>query len=896
MFRNPLFVIYGCALTSAVVAMGSVLTARARQQAPSDTPAIPLSTGQFLTPQGSQTDVGSYPCNALLSPDGKFLVATSLGARSQISVLDARDGKLISKAEFNGEQTEKRSRKEGLFYGLAFGPRRADGKTTLYAAQGGDDRIAILTLTDDGTITRTDQAIITPTDRTRLDNNSEKPDPLHIAGIATSADGARLYAANNSLNPKVKLGGSLSVVDTASGRVLRMVPLTGYPFAVTAITRGAAAGKKVYVSSEQDGSVSVVDPGLFKVNRSIRTGENPTALLLNQAQERLFVANSGSDSVSVIEVGSDRVAQTIVLRPSDMRGLPATTPLGMALSPDEKTLYVALADINAVAVVDLTKQIVAGYIPAGWYPTAVAVSADGSRLFVTNAKGIAERNPNKPAVPPTVSRVGETEYIENIIKGTVSTIPVPDAATLAMLTAQSLKNNRITADPVKTAREALSNPGIEHVIYIVKENRTYDQVLGDLPQGNGDPSLTLFGRDVTPNQHALAERFVLLDNFYCSGEVSGDGWNWSTQGMANEFNSRNVTYGYTGKPRAYDYEGTNNGVPVDLLGVTDVSRAPGGYIWDNCEKKKVSFRNYGFFTDDFDLPRATAEEGTKGLKNGPTKKTLTGKSSPDYRQYDNNYADSEAWVKHGLKPLPTQLAAYNRFNDPSRITTFRREYQEFARKGNMPRFMMVRFGNDHTQGTRTGAYSPRSAVADNDYAVGQLAEIVSHSPYWKKTAIFVIEDDAQNGHDHVDAHRSIAFVISPFVRKGSKDSRFFNTDSVLLTMENLLGLPPMNLYDAVAPAMAVFTATPENDAPFDAILPAKDIVAEINQKTAYRAADSTRLISALEADKTPDEELNDILWHSIKGINTPMPEPRYSSRFAEKMRSAQPASTRKDND
>lgn len=404
-------------------------------------------------------------------------------------------------------------------------------------------------------------------------------------------------------------------------------------------------------------------------------------------------------------------------------------------------------------------------------------------------------------------------------------------------------------------------------------------MLSDLPVGNADKSLLMFGRDITPNQHALAERFVLLDNFYCSAEVSGDGWNWSTQGMANEYNSRNVVYGYTGKNRTYDYEGTNNGAKVDLIGIRDVSTAPGGYIWDKCAQHKVSYRNYGFFADDD--TRTTPEEGVTSVT--PTveanKKALVGKTAPDFRQYDTNYADSEAWIKHGLAPAPRQMKSFGKHNDPARMTAWLREFNEFVKNKNLPRFQMVRLGRDHTAGTTAGQYSPRAMVADNDYAVGQLVEAVSKSPYWKKTAIFIVEDDAQNGYDHVDAHRSIAFVVSPYIRKGTVDSRFYNTDSTLRTMELLLGLSPMNLYDAIAPPLAIFADKPENDAPYEAILPEKEIISEVNRATAYRSKDSERLLNPLVEESLPDEELNDILWHSIKGRNIPAPERRYSLRF-----------------
>jgi YVTN family beta-propeller protein len=656
------------------------------------------------------------------------------------------------------------------------------------------------------------------------------------------------------------------------------IALPGYPFGVAAVTAGPNADRKVYVSSEQDGTISVVDPTAQRVSRKIATGASPTCLLLDRSAARLFVANSGSDTVSIVSTDRDSVQKTVLLRPATARDLPAATPLGLALSPDEKTLYVALGDMNAVAVVDVEKATVSGYIPVGWYPTAVVASADGRRLFVANAKGVAERNPNGK---PVERLKGRPQYIQSIIEGTVSTVDLAAAtADLPSLTDQVVANNRIVRDPVAAARSALKNPGIDHVVYVIKENRTYDQVLGDLPQGNGDPELTLFGREVTPNLHALAERFVLLDNFYCAAEVSGDGWNWSTQGMANEYDARNVVYGYTGKNRPYDYEGSNRGVPVDLFGIRDVARAPGGYIWDNCARHKVSFRNYGFFTDDFDLPRESPEFGTRGLKNAPSKKALTDRTCLDFRQFDMNFADSEAWVKHGLAPAPKQMAKYGSHDDPSRITTWRREFDAYVKDRNLPRFLMVRLPRDHTAGTTAGIHSPRAMAADNDYAVGQLVEAISRSPYWKSTAIFIVEDDAQNGHDHVDAHRSIAFVISPFVRRATKDSRFYNTASVLHTMENLLGLPPMNLYDATAPVLAVFADRPENEAPFEAILPDKAIIGEVNGATAYRSRDSARLLNRFKEESAPDEELNDILWHSIKGRDVPAPARRYGPRFA----------------
>jgi YVTN family beta-propeller protein len=625
----------------------------------------------------------------------------------------------------------------------------------------------------------------------------------------------------------------------------------------------AFASGKFYVASEQAGGVDVVDPAAGRVLRRIETGAQSTSLLAppapnNGGASLLYVANAGSDTVSVIDTATDRVVKTILLRPAEARGVPGVTPMGMAVKGN--LLYVACADLNAVAVVDVGKGRLLGYLPVGWYPTSVAVTDGG--LLVANAKGVNLRNPN--GKPAAIAQGVSPQYIQNIIEGTVCRIPEPIPT--KQTTAQVLENNALSR-----ARAALKNPGIEHVIYVIKENRTYDQVLGDLGKGNGDPSLTLFGREVTPNQHALAERFVLLDNFYCAAEVSGDGWNYSTSGMASEYVARNVPYGYTGKSRPYDYEGTNNGAVPDRLGVRDVGTAPGGYLWDKAQQKKVTLRNYGMFSDSLAAPRATPEEGTSDERTEPIKKALLGVTCNEFRVFDTSYADSEAWLQHGLPPTPKQKVSYGKKGDKARITAWRREYAELLAAGKMPRLMLVRLGRDHTAGTAAGQASPRAMVADNDYAVGQLVETVSHGALWKKTAIFILEDDAQNGFDHVDAHRSTAFVVSPFVPRASHDSRFFNTDSVLRTMELLLGLDPMTLYDATAPALTVFGATPDNAAPYTAILPSKAIVGEVNGRLAYRAKDSERLLNPLVEESEPDEELNEILWRSIKGEQVPLP-------------------------
>lgn len=841
--------------TFAALAAGAALFAGHTLAADTPLPdAGRLVTGETLTPLGQQTPIGSYPDHLVLSPDGRYVLATNTGFRQYVSVLDASTGKLVSRLEFNAPSTVLKKSKQSLYYGLVCGPS-ANGQTPVYASRGGEGLVCVLSLSAAGALTDTGKTLAAAP-------GTEAPFPF-VAGLALSSDGRTVYAADNTGEPKRGMRSNLYVLNT-DGSAPRKIDLPGYPFAVVAVTKGALADKKVYVTSEQRGVVSVVNPASGALVQDIPTGTQPIGLTLDRAQTRLFVANAGSDTLSVIDTNTDRVTQTLLLRPSDSRGLPGATPTSVALSPDEKRLYVTLGDMNAVAVVDLPGMTLAGYLPVGWYPTSVVVSPDGKRLFVANAKGVATRNPNGTPKPGLTQR---PQYIQNIIEGTVTTLDL-GRENLKASTARVLANNTGWAAP----KTPFVNPGIKHVFYIIKENRTYDQVLGDLPRGNGDPSLTLFGRDVTPNQHALASRFVLLDNFYDCAEVSGDGWNWSTAGMASEYTERNVPFSYSGRKRDYDFEGTNNGVAVDRIGIPDAAHPPGGYLWDLCAVHGVGFRNYGFFADDLELPRTSAEQGTTGLQNSPTKKALVGKSDADFRFFDSNYADSEAWVQEKITPAPNQLLEYGAFHDPSRITAWKREFAAYVKNQNLPPLSMIRLIRDHTGGTAAGSSSPRAMVADNDYAVGQLVDTISHSPYWSSSAIVIVEDDAQNGYDHVDAHRSTCYVISPFIAPGAVDSRFYNTDSALRTIELLLGLPPMTRYDALAPPVAVFGPTAAaNDAPYEAILPAREILAEVNGKRAYRAQDSARLLNPLREESGPDEQLNDILWRSLRPATTPPP-------------------------
>jgi YVTN family beta-propeller protein len=835
-----------------VAVLASALPARAQEPPP-------LPTGKLITPRGAHTPIGSLPVNMISVHGGRYVVVSNAGFRQALTTLDAGTGAVVSKLDLSATQGGV---KQGLYFGLAAvqGP---SGDVLVFASRGSEERVHIYAVGADGVLRDTARSAAPPA-RPKGDARGV------LAGVAVNGDGSRVYVADNNTTRRSDFKGLLHVLDAATGAPISAIQVPGFPYAVAATKGGPDADPKVYVTSERDGVVSVIAPTRASVTRAIRTGASPAALLLDRAQRRLFVANAGSDTISVVDTVRDRVTGTVLLRPNDLRGLPGATPLGMALSADETRLYVALADMNAVGVVSLPEGKLLGYIPTGWYPTSVAVSPDGRSLLVANGKGTGPRNPNhKPAGPEGVWG----QYVPNIIEGSVSFMPIPADDRLQGETLRVLANNRV-AEALNTR---MRNPGVRHVFYIIKENRTYDQVFGDIPAGNGDPAMCLFGRDVTPNQHALAERFGLFDNFYCSAEVSADGWNWSVSGMANEYTVRNSMYSYSGRGRSYDFEGTNNGTPVDLVGMTDVARAPGGYIWDLCLKRGVSFRNYGFFVNDIGPDEKDAAGKSLEHPNTAVKQALRGRTDESFPQYDLSFADSDAWKAYNCQ-APDQMLTFGARNASSRFAEWKAEFDEYVRNGNLPRFSMIRLPRDHTSGTTPGAPSPRAMVADNDYAVGQVVEAISKSPYWAKSAIFVLEDDAQGGHDHVDAHRSIALVISPYSRRGAVDSRFFNTDSMLRTMEILLGLPPMCQYDAVASPMDCFTARPENAETFAAILPLRSIIAEVNGRTAYKADVSARLNFA-QADAVPDALLNNILWHAIKGADVAEPPSRSGLRL-----------------
>ena len=855
-----------------------------------------LITGRHISPVPvASQDVGSNPANMIPVLDGKFAISTDIGYRQALWSIRAEDGKGISHVTFTGRRGNLDA-SNGLYYGLA---ASSDGK--LYAAQGNHDSIAVFQVSPEGELTAT-QTI-----------NTKKHD--FPTGLALD-DHGRLYVANNDpQSTTLPEPSSVAIYDADSEKELGRYRFTdsfaqspNFPLAVCVLHDGS----KLYVASERDGAVYVLnttDPAHITMAGKISTGSHPGAIIFDKAQRRMFVANASSDTVSIVDTQTDQITGTVLLRPIIAKDLPGATPTGLALSADEKWLYASLGDMNAIAVVDIGDLQVESYISAGWYPTGVVLAPDGKHLLVANAKGTAARNLNPPPGKRHQSPL-------NIIEGNVQLLAIPTKDQFKASAEKVLADNRLTPrhlsndNPLKSI--SLHSGKIQHVIYIVKENRAYDQILGDISKGNGDPKYVIFGRDVTPNLHAIAERFVLLDNFYDCGEVSGDGWVWSTQAMANEYVIRNVPYGYSGRGRHFDYEGENNGYPAggfpakDANGkpssdlpvfkngaepITDVAESPGGHLWDLAEKNGRTYRNFGFFENDGgktrDGKRVAPENWPSATGLLPAGHDLAGRTDIDFRRFDLDYPDSDAPHLYYEKTHDPRFlwgrTKYGTHDAPCRFAEWNREFQEMLKKdpsGNsVPNLMTVRMGDDHTFGASANKHTPRSMVADNDFGVGELVEAVSRSPIWHSTAIFVIEDDAQDGPDHVDTHRSTCYVISPWIKRGRVDHTFHNTASCLRTIEDLLDLPPMCQYDATSSPIMDWDSAPHNIEPFQATMPAEKYAMEHNPDRGQVRPVSPEL-SLLEQsakmdfsveDRAPAQELDEIIWQTVKGPGAKMP-------------------------
>jgi YVTN family beta-propeller protein len=659
----------------------------------------------------------------------------------------------------------------------------------------------------------------------------------YVGGLAVSPRGDRLFAVR-------VFAQTVSVVDLENGEVLNTISLPAEPYTCVL----SADGRKLYVSLWGGGKVLELSTATLAVVAEFQVGEHPNAMSISPDGQRLFVACANTNAVWVLDLQSRKATEqiSIALYPNAPAG---STPNGLGLSPDGRTLLVANADNNTVAFVDVSGPFqakVAGFIPAGWYPTGASFSRDGKQIFILSGKGLASA-PN-PQGPTPGNRRPDAQYAGSMFKGAVSVLPTPDRAAIEAFTrtvyrltpySDMVRDRPADAPAGSPIPSEVGKPSvIKHVFYVIRENRTYDQVLGDIAQGNGDSSLCLFGEAVTPNVHALVQQFVLFDNFYVDAEVSYSGHAYSTAAYSNDMIEKiwPAQYASRGGP-AY----TDGGGPR-RTDYGSIAAPPQGYLWDFCKRAGVSVRSYGEFV------RPQKGQDGRVLKNVATVPGLEGLINPDYPPFDLTIPDAR------------------------RVDVWLKEFVEFERSGGLPQLSIIRLGNDHTNYTAPGFPTPRAFVAENDLALGRLVEAITKSRFWKESAIFVLEDDAQSGPDHVDAHRSVALIMSPFARRGFVDSTMYTTSGMLRTMELILGLPPMSQYDAAAtPAYNAFQATAVL-APFTHF-EARVRLDERNPTSAYGAAASLRM-NLEEADLVPDLEGNEILWRSIKGAGVPMPPPR----------------------
>ena len=793
-----------------------------------------LPNGWKIAPVGKHLSIGDLPLNMTFSPDGHFLIVANGGyAKPTMRVVDLDRSNVISTMTL-----------DDAWYGLAWHP---DGKR-LYSSGAAATNVVEMSWAPGALRQRGVFPMGRSADPAGDGTNRPQAAPQSfVGGIDVSADGKKLYAVH-------VLGQLVSVVDIDSGLVRATVDLPAEPYTCLV----SKDGKTLFVSLWGGAKVLMFDPATLAPKGEIVVGEHPNAMVESPDGRWMFVACANTNAVWAIDLVNKRAAAQIAtaLYP---QAPPGSTPNALSLSADGKQLLVANADNNTVAVVDVTwpaTSRVSGFIPTGWYPTGVLFSKDNSKIYILSGKGLTSM-PNPRGAQAGVGGA-EGQYTGAMLQGSLTVLDTPTPEILDRYTklvySLSPYSDATRLAPASAPAVATSIPRrvgdaspIKHVFYIIRENRTYDQILGDLEKGNGDPTLTLFGDNVTPNAHALAREFVTLDNFYVDAEVSYDGHAFSTGAYASDIVEKFWPLNYAGRGAAYLSEG--GGQMRNAYG--NVAAPMNGYIWDAVLRAGKTVRSYGEFATRGFTPDQDRDSGVGIVK--ATVPGLEGRVHPQYPPYDLRTPDN------------------------TRVDIWFEEFKRFEANGQLPNLSILRLGNDHTSGTRAGYPTPTAMIAENDQALGRVVEAISKSVYWKDSAIFVLEDDAQNGPDHVDAHRSPAFVVSPFVRRGTVDSTLYTTSAMLRTIELILGLPPMSQYDAAAtPMYNAFGPTPTLT-PF-AKRDARVSLTEMNRSGAPGQAASTAM-NFVEADMTPETELNQILWWSVRGAQSTMPPSRHAAFF-----------------
>jgi YVTN family beta-propeller protein len=818
-----------------IAAAGGMTSAAPPQTAGSSDKGFVLPNGWVVTPAGRHVELTDLPLNIVpLADNRRALVGTDGYNRHELSLIDLSTEKELAR-ESVGES----------WFGLA----TSAGQDLVWWSGGGSNRIFQYAVNDKGLTRQTfdppfkaQQATAEPaTGRRNRGRSAEERASLHHfrSGLLLDAASHTLYSLDIN-------AGRIDAIEVPSGKITQSAECGGRPYDVVRSHNRAL----LFVSDWAGRAVLAVRPSDLHVISRIPVGEHPNQIMLHPKDDRLFVTCASTNNVSVIDTRGGTVTETIYtpLFPKSPEG---STPDALAITPDGQTLFVANADNNCVAVIDISQSSrsqVKGFIPTGWYPTSVAVTPDGKKLLVGVGKGL-QSHANATGRSLDADQQGQQQagslrvpfrYIGRTMSGALSIVPIPDESQLAKYTAQVYANcpysdQSLVGAPTKEKTVVPSRVGdpcpIRHVIYIIKENRTYDQVFGDIKEGNGDAGLVMFGEKVSPNHHKLAREYVLLDNLYCNGQVSRDGHPWSTMAYNTDYVARDWHLTYSNRKGVDDDDDAN------------LSKAPSGYLWDACARAGLDYRNYG------EYGRRVSQADGKFRMEGAV----------------------PGLVGHMCDSYAISKVAGQKQRDTSNVDIFLAEYRQFEQQGKLPSLMVLSLGEDHTTGTRPGTFTPAACVACNDLALGKLVEGVSHSKSWRETAIFVIEDDAQNGPDHVDAQRTVGLVISPYVKRKAVDSTQYSTVSMIHTIELILGLPPLSQYDAAArPMFASFTDRADVT-PYESV-PAQIDVNAVNSSLAY-GADRSMKMDFSEYDRVNDFELNEILWRSIKGVDAPLPAP-----------------------
>lgn len=770
-----------------------------------ETKRIGLPNGWRLTPVGKSLPLGDLPLNIAVSHSKKWMAVTNNGqSKHSLQLIDVVTEKVLDHVEV-----------PKAWVGLAF----SIDDQFLYSSGGNDNRILKYAVKNRKLVLA---------DSIRL--GQAWPHKISPTGLAIDHSKQILYVVTKDNN-------RLYLIDLVTKQIKKELALPAEAYTC----RLSPDQKELYISCWGASRLLVYGVKEHAILAEIAVGSNPNDFCLTANGRWLYVANANDNSVSVIDTRQRKVMETLnaALYPDAPTG---STTNGVALSPDEKILYIANADNNCLSVFDVSTKgssKAKGFIPVGWYPTAVKTI--GSRIYVANGKGFtSQANPYGPNPINKKVQLGfqkgdmnkpqEVQYIGGLFKGTLSIIAAPSDKQLAVYSEAVYRNSPYSKTKELVSHNEAGNPiprkvgdpsPIKYVFYIIKENRTYDQVLGDMPEGNGDSSLCLFGKKVTPNQHALAKEFVLLDNFYVDGEVSADGHNWSMGAYATDYLEKTWVTSYGGRGGDYDAEGNRK-----------IANNKNGFIWDHCQRAGVSYRTYGEFADDYK----------------PNIPVLKDHFCPYYTSWDESVRDT------------------------TRVGQWKRDFDSLLSKNALPRLSTLRLINDHTEGLRLGKPTPFAHVADNDLSVGMFVEYLSKSPIWKESVVFILEDDAQDGPDHVDAHRSPAYVAGGLVKRGFVDHTMYSTSSMLRTIELILGIPPMSQYDAAATPMWRCFTDQVNLSPFTAKPAEMDLTEKNTGMNEWQR--KSEAFDFSKEDRIPDRAFTEVIWKAVKGLDAIVPAPK----------------------